>query len=159
MIAWGAILTSDQIQQLVEFIEQLPIDEPPPATRVPSEMDDETGTDSGSAGPTPVAAATEAPAAEEISFAANIMPIFESRCVDCHGTDGGWSGETYEDVMTTGDNAPVVIPGDVDGSLLAQKLLGTHDEGDLMPPPPIRPLNDELIQIILEWIAAGALDN
>jgi hypothetical protein len=61
--------------------------------------------------------------------------------------------------MTTGDNSPVVIPGDVEGSLLAQKLLGTQEEGKAMPPPPIRPLNDELIQIILDWIAAGAPDN
>jgi mono/diheme cytochrome c family protein len=164
MIAWGAILTSDQIGQLVEFIEQLPIDEPveEPVERVPSELDDEVPeadaeaeqeqeVDEAEAEP------TEEPAAAEISFAANIMPILDSRCVDCHGTDGGWGAEDYDAVMNTGDNAPVIIPGDVDGSLLAQKLLGTHEEGD--PMPPLRALNDELIQIILDWIAAGAPDN
>jgi hypothetical protein len=60
--------------------------------------------------------------------------------------------------MTTGDNGPVVIPGDVEGSLLAQKLIGTHADGDIMPPPPLRVLSEELIQIILDWIAAGALE-
>jgi len=102
---------------------------------------------------------TEDLAQIEISFTANVMPILDSRCVDCHGTDGGWDAASYDLVMTTGDNGPVVIPGDVDGSLLAQKLLGSHEEGDIMPPPPLRKLNDELIQIILDWIAAGALDN
>ena len=87
------------------------------------------------------------------------MPILENRCVNCHGSDGGWDGSSYELVMTTGDHSPVVIPGDVENSLLAQKLVGTHEEGDLMPPPPLRKLNDELIQIILDWIAAGAMDN
>ncbi|HSG17595.1 MAG TPA: c-type cytochrome [Anaerolineae bacterium] len=155
MIAWGAILTSDQIQQLVEFIDQLPIDEPVPATRIPSEMDEDA--DSGTAQPTPEPEATEEP--EEISFAANVMPILESRCADCHGSDGGWDAATHDSVINSGDNGPAVVPGDVEGSLLAQKLLGTHEEGDIMPPPPIRPLNDELIQIILDWIAAGAPDN
>jgi hypothetical protein len=53
----------------------------------------------------------------------------------------------------------VVIPGDADASLLAQKLVGTHEEGDLMPPPPLRKLPDEIIQLFLEWINAGAADN
>jgi len=160
MIAWGAILTSNQIEQLVEFIEQLPIDEPIAPTRIPSEMDDEeTDSNSGAAQPTPETEATAEPEVDEISFSANVMPLLDSRCVDCHGTDGGWDAASYNLVMTTGDNAPVVIPGDVDGSLLAQKLLGTHEEGDPMPPPPLRKLNDELIQIILDWIAAGALNN
>jgi len=152
MIAWGAILTSDQIEQLVDFIDQLPIDEPVPP---PSETDDEqAGGDSGTE-PKP----TEEPAQAEISFAANVSPILDNYCVDCHGDDGGWDAETYESVMNTGDNSPVIIPGDVEGSLLAQKITGTQEEGKAMPPSPYPPLNDELIQLILDWIAAGAPDN
>ena len=56
--------------------------------------------------------------------------------------------------MTTGDNAPVIIPGNVDDSLLAQKLLGTATMGSIMPPGAKLP--DATIQVILEWIAAGA---
>lgn len=83
------------------------------------------------------------------------MPIFGSRCLDCHGTDGSWDASSYELVMTTGDHASVVIPGDVEGSLLAQKLVGTHEEGCRMPPWPLRKLSDDLIQVILDWIATG----
>jgi mono/diheme cytochrome c family protein len=152
MIAWGAILTSDQIEQLVEFIEQLPVDEPlPPA----NETDDEQA--EGDSGAEPEA--TEEPAPPEISFAANIVPILEYYCIDCHGNDGGWNAETYDSLMESGDNGPVVIPGNVEGSLLAQKIQDIHEEGDRMPPPPIPALNDELLQLILDWIAAGAPDN
>ena len=59
--------------------------------------------------------------------------------------------------MNTGDNAPVVIPGDVDGSLLAQKLIGTHETGTIMPPGGKLP--DSELQLILDWIASSAPDN
>ncbi len=158
MIAWGAILSSEQIQQLVNFIEQLPIDETPEVEEVPDrgadESDDEESTEKVTE-PVP----TPEPTEEVLSFSAFVFPILESRCIDCHGTDGGWDSSTYDLLMTTGDNGPVVVPGDVEGSLLAQKLIGTHEEGDLMPAAPLRALQEELIQIILDWIAAGALDN
>ncbi len=72
----------------------------------------------------------------------------------CHGTLGGWDGSSYQAVMTTGDHAPVVIPGDVANSLLAQILQGTATSGAIMPPGGKLP--DATIQIILDWIAAGA---
>jgi mono/diheme cytochrome c family protein len=158
MISWGAILSSEQIQQLVNFIEQLPVDAAPEVEEVADEGADESddeaaGEEEAESEPTPE------PTEEVLSFSSIVFPILESRCVDCHGTDGGWDSSTYDLLMTTGDNGPVVIPGDIDGSLLAQKLIGTHEEGDLMPPPPLRSLQEELIQIILDWIAAGALDN
>lgn len=156
MIAWGAILSSEQIQELVGFIEELPIDDPTPTPE--AEETPEAAVEEETAEPEPTAEPTAAP---ENSFSLNVAPILEARCVDCHeiNGDGGWDARTYDSVMTTGDNAPVVIPGDAEGSLLAQKLLGTHEEGDIMPPPNTRPLNEDLIQIIIDWIAAGAPDN
>lgn len=152
MIAWGAILSSEQVQQLVNYIEQLPIEESvsePPAE--PEEVAEgevvETEVE-----PTP----SPEPEGLEVSFATDIYPILENRCIDCHGTDGGWDATTYDLFMTTGDHGPVVIPGDVESSLLAHKLLGTHEEGDLMPPPPLRKLPDDAIQVFLDWITAGA---
>jgi mono/diheme cytochrome c family protein len=126
MIAWGGILTSDQIQQLVTYIRSLRVAE----TSQPS-------------GP--------------ISFASDVLPIFDRACKACHGNMGGWDGSNYEAVMTTGNNAPVVFPGDSDGSLLIQKMLGTQTEGSMMPPSGALPERE--IQIIIDWIKAGALDN
>ena len=130
MIGWGEILTSDQIQQLVEFIRSLePEEAQPKPTSTPG----------------------------VVSFSDNILPIFDTKCLVCHGQLGGWSSETYQDVMTTGNNKPVVIPGDPEESLLAKKLLGTQTQGGIMPPG--GKLTDDEIQIVLDWIANGALDN
>jgi len=129
MIGWGEILSTEQIQQVVEFIRTL---ESAPIS-----------------GPTP----TPGP----VSFSADVLPLFDSECAVCHGNLGGWDASTYENVMTSGNNAPVVIPGDPENSLLAQKLLGTHKEGQIMPPSGQLP--DDEIQVVLDWIADGALDN
>ncbi len=129
MIGWGEILSAKQIEGLVEFIRQLK-----PIGSIP--------------GPTSTAAS------QRLTFGSAILPIFDAKCKICHGALGGWDGSTYQSVMTSGDNAPTVLPGDVDNSLLAQKLLGTQTQGTIMPPSGALP--DDEIQIILDWIAAGA---
>ena len=131
MIAWGEILSSDQIMGLVNLIRQME----PVETETTSQP-----------GPTPPA--------EPPTFTSDILPIFEAKCNICHGTMGGWDGTTYESTMTSGNNAPVVIPGDPENSLLAQKLLDTQTIGNIMPPGGKLP--DSEIQLILEWIRAGA---
>ncbi len=88
------------------------------------------------------------------SFVADVLPLFERECNACHGNLGGWDGTSYEEVMNSGDHGPTVIPGDPEGSLLAQKLLGTHREGLIMPPA--GKLADHQIQMVLDWIEAGA---
>jgi mono/diheme cytochrome c family protein len=126
MIAWGEILTSDQITQVVQHIRKITSSEQPPPDG-------------------------------EVSFSADVLPILESKCNMCHGTLGGWNGTTYRSVMDSGNNAPVVIPGDPDGSLLGQKILGDQAQGTVMPPG--GKMDPAVIQMILDWIAAGALDN
>lgn len=88
------------------------------------------------------------------TFADNVGPILTARCGTCHGTAGGWSAADLESVMTTGTNAPVVVPGDPENSLLAQKLLGVQESGALMPPSGTLP--DAEIRTIIDWITAGA---
>lgn len=129
MIGWGDILSAEQIQLLVGLIRSY---------RTSSE---------GAVQPPP----------SDVSFSADVMPIFEADCLACHGTLGGWDSSSYDAVMTTGNNAPVVIPGDAENSLLAQKMVGTQDIGAIMPTSGLLPENE--VQIILDWIEGGALDN
>lgn len=128
MIAWGEILSSDQIKELADYIQNLP-----PSTA------GET-TPSGTA-----------------TFSGDVYPILQEKCEQCHNastTLGGWDASSYESVMTSGDHAPAVIPGDLVNSLLAQRIQGV---GKLMPPSGSLP--EEEIQAILDWIAAGAKDD
>lgn len=128
MIGWGDVLSVEQIQQLVQLIRRFRT--------------------------SPVAGE---PTAEGVSFASDVMPIFESKCVACHGNFGGWDASTYTSVLGTGNNAPVIIPGDPENSLLAQKMVGTQSIGNIMPPAGLLP--EDEVQVVLDWIAEGALDN
>jgi mono/diheme cytochrome c family protein len=128
MIGWGDVLSADQIQQLVFLIRQF-------------------SSVSGS----------DQPISTDVSFSTDVMPIFEADCIICHGSLGGWDASTYDSVMETGNNAPVVIPGDAENSLLAQKMVGTQTIGNIMPPAGLLPEHE--IQIILDWIETGAPEN
>jgi menaquinol-cytochrome c reductase cytochrome b/c subunit len=97
---------------------------------------------------------------ETVSFAQHVKPIFDKRCLSCHGTrtKGGYSVKTYELTMTSGDNPPVIIPGDAANSILAQMLRGIETPaGGLMPPT--RPLPQPQIELIEKWINQGAQNN
>ena len=143
----GGPLSTDEIDALVAFIRSWeanpPADLPPLAP--PAVI------------PTPVASAQQ-PSGTPRSFSEQVLPIFEAKCNVCHNSDkqfGGWDATSYETVMSSGENAPVIIAGDVENSLLAQLLLGSNNK--LMPP--LGALPQEEIQIILDWIAAGAENN
>ncbi len=69
MIAWGKLLSADQINQLVQYILGL------------------SGT------------ATGTPAAGTPSFMADVLPILQANCAVCHGTMGGWTATSYYSVM------------------------------------------------------------
>lgn len=142
MIAWGDVFSADQIQQLVELIRQFE-----PLAKEPTSESEEQPT----ATPTPQADA------DIPSFGKDIMPIFQDSCTVCHGTFGGWDASSYDSVINSGNNGPAVIPGDAENSLLAQKILGTHTLGAIMPPNGKLP--DDETNIIVIWIDAGAPEN
>lgn len=105
----------------------------------------------------PTEVSTENPAATAtVSFANDVMPIIQSRCVNCHGGDRIEEGllmRSYDEIMTGSDNGPVIVPGDTANSLLVE-LVTTKEmpkKGPKLTPPQI--------QIITDWVAAGALNN
>jgi len=123
MIGWGTILSSQQIEDLADYVLAL---------------------QGGSAG-------------SPVSFGADILPTLQSQCSACHNASaalGGWDASTYESVISSGDNGPAVIPGDA-SSLLAQRLQGIG--GAVMPPSGA--LAASALQMVLDWISAGAPDN
>jgi hypothetical protein len=51
----------------------------------------------------------------------------------------------------------VIVPGDSRNSLFAQKIMGIQAEGDEMPPQGL--MDEARIQLLIDWINAGAPDN
>ncbi len=89
-----------------------------------------------------------------------ILPIFQFRCVACHGKrkqEGGLDLRTVAGRLKGGKSGPALIPGDPDGSLLIKRI-----ESGEMPPPElqlqnsVRPLTEAELQKVRTWIAAGA---
>lgn len=99
-------------------------------------------------------ATTGAPGA--VSFARDILPIFDQSCLKCHGgdkTEKGLSLKTYEALMQGSQKGTVVVPGDPGASRLAELL-----QNGKMPKRGPK-LSQTQIELVLEWIRAGAQNN
>ncbi|MFQ6015864.1 MAG: c-type cytochrome [Anaerolineae bacterium] len=143
MPAFHSLLTSDDINDLLALLrswQTTALVSTPSAVVTPT------------VGVTPTAVATSIP-----SFAKDILPLLKARCSACHGSLGGWSAASHDEVVNSGDNGPAVIPGDAEASLLLQKLKGTQTIGSPMPPG--QSLSAAEISLVENWIAAGAPDN
>ena len=94
-----------------------------------------------------------------VNYSTEIQPIFStnSLCTGCHGTSGGLSLTSYENLMLgNSNNGPVVNAGNGANSLIIQKLRGTA--GSQMPMGDCC-LEDESIDLIETWIDEGAQNN
>jgi hypothetical protein len=135
--------------------ESLPeISEPTLAATIPAPTDPPAPVSSD----TPLPQATEATTAStaSVSFVNDVLPIFESRCINCHGgeqTKEGLDLKTYAALMAGSQNGSVITPGSAEDSYLAQQLL----DGEMPKRGP--KLTPNQVQVILDWINAGALDN
>jgi uncharacterized membrane protein len=124
------------------------------ATDAPTSLPAATDTSAPAAESSPTAEAASGGAT--VSFANDILPIIQSRCINCHGgdrTEEGLSLKTYADIMKGSKNGPVVTPGDAANSLLAQMVVNQKmpKRGPKLTPPQA--------QLFVDWINQGALDN
>lgn len=95
------------------------------------------------------------PAQPAIDFEASIAPILIRNCVSCHGASerkGGLALDTAEHLRAGGLGGPAIKPGDPAGSFLISRL----KSGEMPPEGGGEPLTAETIQVISDWIAAGA---
>ena len=111
--------------------------------------------------PAPTTVASDA-APRQVSFANDVLPIFQNRCVECHGgTDE--NGEqrleslldlrSYEGVMAGSEFGTVIEAGDAEASYLLEMVV----EGDM--PEEGDPVPEAEIETIRSWITAGAENN
>src|SRR5262245_2626554 len=111
-------------------------------------------------GAAPPPAPTPRPSADRVGFARDIRPIFNKRCVACHGgvkRAGELSMLMKDRVLRPAKSGDVpVAPGGPDNSELIVRVTAGDDEGR-MPPPEHGPrLSTREVELLRAWVAQGA---
>ena len=87
-----------------------------------------------------------------VTFAQHVSPIFEARCVSCHGATkkkGGLDVRTIEAIIKGGESGPSVVAGDPEKSILWMRV----DDGSM--PPAGKPLTAAEKKAISDWIVGA----
>lgn len=96
-------------------------------------------------------------AAEPVDYLKQIKPVLAARCFACHGAlkqEASLRLDTAALIGKGGDSGPALKAGDIDGSLILQRVSAT-EESERMPPEG-EPLSAEQIAALKSWIATGA---
>jgi len=133
-----------------------PTSQPVAAVILPTQTLMSTPVATNTAEPTAAPATEPAAHASTVSFSNDVFPILQSRCINCHGgnrTEEGLSLKTYAEIMKGSQNGLVISAGDANNSLLAELISDQKmpKRGPKLTPPQI--------QLIIDWINQGALDN
>lgn len=96
----------------------------------------------------------------KIDFKKNVRPILIVNCLECHNSEsaaanGNLNLETRKLALTTGNHAPVLIPGEPDKSLLITVLTIDDVHLNAMPPAPDK-IHGARMEILRRWIEEGA---
>ncbi len=97
-----------------------------------------------------------APKTQGVDFEKDVMPVFETSCIGCHGPKkqkGGFRVDLREDFFAPGDAAPLIVPGSPEKSRLIAIVSGEVKE---MKSAEDHILPESDIKILKAWIAAGA---
>jgi ankyrin repeat protein len=92
----------------------------------------------------------------KIDFRRDIQPLFQERCIGCHGASqqmGGMRLDRRSSAMAI-RGGTTIGPGNAAGSKLYLKLIGTKYGAQM---PPTGPLSAEQINLIKTWIDQGAV--
>ena len=100
-----------------------------------------------------------------ISYAEIIQPIFDGKCVSCHGTSGGLTlVDGYANLVgvdsTEAAGMKLVVAGDPDSSYLINKIMGTQADvggSGVQMPKDGAALDPGSMSAITQWIVDGAL--
>lgn len=91
-------------------------------------------------------------------FAGVIAPIFQTKCVSCHGpqkSKGDLRLDSFAAVKKGGKDGDVINPGNSAQSLLVQRVLIPVGDDDHMPPGGKPQLSAGEVAILKWWIDAG----
>ncbi|MFV1965196.1 MAG: PSD1 and planctomycete cytochrome C domain-containing protein [Pirellulaceae bacterium] len=103
----------------------------------------------------------ELPAAakRQVDFARDVQPIFQAKCLSCHGPEEQESGFRLDigaSALEGGDSGKAVLPGKSAESLLVLRIAGVGDDDRMPPEDEGTPLTDREVAIVRAWIDQGA---
>ena len=97
--------------------------------------------------------------AQTVDWTNGVLPILQSRCIECHGPDTQESKlrlDTMTEALRGGNSGePVIIPGDSHRSYLVERI--TSRDPILRMPPDSAPLSDKEQALLKAWIDAPLL--
>ena len=94
---------------------------------------------------------------EQLAFVREkVLPLLESRCFECHQNTkqrkGGLLLSSRQAMLTGGDSGPAIVPGKPNESLLVEAV--RYESFEM---PPRTKLPKEEVDILVKWIADGAV--
>ncbi len=96
------------------------------------------------------------------AYAAVIQPIFDNRCVSCHGekkSKGKLRMDKLELFLKGGDSGSLLEPANWTDSLLGTRINLPIDDDDHMPPDGKPQLSESQLAVLRWWLDAGAPTN
>ena len=99
--------------------------------------------------------------ADDVDFNRDIRPILSNHCFQCHGPDEDSREaelrlDSHRAATARHDGDAAIVAGDVEHSVVVQRVTST-DEDVVMPPPEFgKPLTNEQIELLKRWIDGGA---
>ncbi len=116
----------------------------------------------------PVLLLSVLPAAAEVDFRKDVLPVLGKYCADCHrapykdtsgkvvNPKGGYRMDSPGFMVKGGTGGPALEPGDPDKSPLYQRMLLPQTDDDVMPPKGKGVLTFTQTELIKNWILEGA---
>ncbi len=98
------------------------------------------------------------PGQAAVDFGKEVLPILQSRCLECHGPEKQKAKlrlDSKEALLKGGSDGEVVKPGDAAASELYKRVSLPADDDDRMPSKG-DPLTAEQITVLKNWINEGA---
>jgi hypothetical protein len=95
-------------------------------------------------------------------FQREIQPLLAEHCAHCHGIDestrqGGLRLDIRQNALEGGDSGtPAIVPGKPGESEIVARIRSTDSDVIMPPPHEKKPLTQEQMRLLEEWIAAGA---
>lgn len=110
----------------------------------------------------PTCIPSHADEAAESLFVRRVWPLFQEKCIACHGQDvakikGGLDMRTLQSTLKGGDSEePSLVPGKPDQSPVYLASTRQHDNWEPMPPKEADKLTSDQLRWIKDWIVGGA---